>query len=191
MMHLKLIDLKTGTKQLRLSRLNNCPLFIASCLLLFSFLSVNVSAQESAITTFILVRHAEKVADGSKDPELTEQGHSRALRLADMLQRQPIAAIFSTNFKRTQNTVAALAQKVGLQVQLYEPFKDEEITKMIELYKGKTIVIVGHSNNVPWIANLLLGQKTFEDYKDNYYENILIVNVGEKGTQTSTLQIKY
>ena len=159
--------------------------------LFFLFFTLQVVAQDKTITTFILVRHAEKVADGSKDPELTEQGKARALRLADMLQRQPIAAIYSTGFKRTMNSVNPLAQKFSLPVQQYEAFKESEILKMLELHQGKTVVVVGHSNNIPWIANLLLGKKEFEDYHDGYYENILIVNVLEKGVNATTLQIKY
>lgn len=148
-------------------------------------------AQEKKITTFILVRHAEKVADGSKDPELSEVGKARAQRLADLLHKQEIAAIYSTNYKRTMNTVTPLAEKLGVKIQSYEPFKEDVILKMIEENRGKTIVVVGHSNNVPWIANLLLGTKQFGDYDESYYENVLIVNVLEKGVYATTLQIKY
>lgn len=157
------------------------------CLVAFATLQ----AQEKSITTFILVRHAEKVADGSKDPELNEQGKARAERLADMLYKQSVAAIYSTNYKRTRNTVDPLSKKLGIEVQSYEPFKEDVIVKMIEQHKGKTIVLVGHSNNIPWIANLLLGKKEFGDYDESYYENMLIVNVAEKGVYATTLQIKY
>ncbi len=149
------------------------------------------AAQERQLTTFILIRHAEKVADGSKDPELTEQGQARAQRLANMLKRQPIAAIYSTNFKRTINTVKPLADKLGQSILPYEAFKDEEIVKMVNQHKGKTIVVVGHSNNIPWIANTLLGTKEFGDYDEGYYENVLIVNVIEKGVNGSTIQLSY
>lgn len=158
-----------------------------------------VLAQDKKVTTFILVRHAEKEANAAtmqggvqnKDTELSEAGKARALRLADMLQRQEIAAIYSTNYKRTLNTVNPLAEKLGIKVQQYEPFKEEVILKMLEEHRGKTVVIVGHSNNIPWIANYLLGTKQFGDYDESYYENMLIVNVVEKGVSASTLQIKY
>lgn len=156
-----------------------------------------IKAQQNKVTTFILVRHAEKEANAetmqgtqNKDPELSEAGKARALRLADMLQRQEIAAIYSTNYKRTRNTVNPLAEKLGVKIQQYEPFKEAEILKMLEEHKGKTIVVVGHSNNIPWIANLLLNTKQFGDYDESYYENMLVVNVVEKGV-ASTLQIKY
>jgi 2,3-bisphosphoglycerate-dependent phosphoglycerate mutase len=150
-----------------------------------------IHAQKQKITTFILVRHAEKVADGSKDPELSEVGKARAQRLMDLLQRQEIDAIYSTNYKRTMNTVTPLAEKLGMTIQPYEAFKEDVIGNMIEAHQGKTIVVVGHSNNVPWIANLLLGTKQFGDYDESYYENVLIVNVLDKGVYATTLQIKY
>ena len=164
-----------------------------SCLLVICIVAClqPSQAQEKKITTFILVRHAEKVADGSKDPELSEVGKARAQRLSELLHKQEIAAIYSTNYKRTMNTVTPLAEKLGMKIQSYEPFKEDVIVKMIAENQGKTIVVVGHSNNVPWIANLLLGTKQFGDYDESYYENVLIVNVVEKGVYATTLQIKY
>jgi len=44
------------------------------------------AAQDTSVTTIFLVRHAEKVPDGSADPALTEGGHQRALALADLLE---------------------------------------------------------------------------------------------------------
>jgi broad specificity phosphatase PhoE len=167
------------------------PLQIVLCLVIFFVLGNSAHAQDKQVTTFILVRHAEKVADGSKDPELSEVGKARALRLANMLKKQSIAAIYSTNYKRTMNTVKPLAEQLGQTILQYEPFKDDEIVKMASEHKGKTVLIVGHSNNIPWIANTLLGKKEFGDYDESYYENVLIVNVIEKGVNGSTLQISY
>lgn len=169
------------------------------CLLLMLGMIQTAIAQEKTITTFILVRHAEKEVNAAtmqggvatKDPELSEVGKARALRLADMLQRQEIAAIYSTNYKRTLHTVKPLSEKLNIPVQIYEPFKEEALNIMLEKYKGKAIVVVGHSNNIPAIANFLLGEKKFSDYEENYYENILIVNLVDKGANTTTLQIKY
>ncbi len=167
------------------------PLRLLLSLAILFMLSYTAEAQDKQVTTFILVRHAEKVADGSKDPELSEIGKARALRLANMLKKQPIAAIYSTNYKRTMNTVKPLADQLGQTILQYEPFKDEEMVKMVNEHKGKTVLIVGHSNNIPWIANTLLGKKEFGDYDESYYENVLIVNVIEKGVSGSTLQISY
>lgn len=139
----------------------------------------NVSAQDNTKpTTFILIRHAEKGDDGTKDPPLSEEGNKRAARLTETLKSTGVTAIYSTNFKRTKSTVAPLAQAKNLEVKIYEPVKEEELKKIIESNKGGTVVIVGHSNTTPWSANFLAGTK-LENFTDAEYSNILIITFYE------------
>src|SRR4051812_14663267 len=63
-----------------------------------------------ATPTLFLVRHAEKASDGGNDPGLSAAGQQRAQALARMLKDAGIAAIFTTEFKRTQATAAPLAE---------------------------------------------------------------------------------
>lgn len=150
-----------------------------------------VQAQEHSLTTLILVRHAEKAVDGTKDPELSEQGKQRAVRLAEMLVNQPIAAIYTTNFKRTRLTALPLSEKLKLPIQSYEPLKEEEIKRMIQEHRGKTIVVVGHSNTTPWVANVCIGENRYADFEDSNYGTVLIVTVEEKGKNATALRIQY
>ena len=87
---------------------------IISLLILILF-GLNVKSQD--LTTFILVRHAEKAFDGTKDPALTEVGKDRSLRLASLLQKQEVAALYSTPFKRTQVTLIPIAQGQQLSIE--------------------------------------------------------------------------
>jgi 2,3-bisphosphoglycerate-dependent phosphoglycerate mutase len=142
--------------------------------------SVNVLyAQE--ITTVILLRHAEKMADGSKDPQLTEEGKARAARLANLLKDTKVDAIFSTTLKRTQNTVAPLALSKGITVLPYQAMNGEAIDDLLRDFKGKTIVICGHSNTTPWTINYLIGKEEYKDFADSDYDNLVIVDLTEKG----------
>lgn len=129
-----------------------------------------VCVEASAQTTFILVRHAEK-ENVANDPGLTTQGQDRAQRLADMLQSQKIDGIYSTNFNRTKSTVKPLADSKGLQITTYE--KQPDVASL----KG-TIVICGHSNTIPALANMLLGKEQFKTFDDSDYGNILIIKDG-------------
>jgi 2,3-bisphosphoglycerate-dependent phosphoglycerate mutase len=152
-----------------------------NAILIFA-LSISVltaTAQKSTITTFILVRHAEKVIDGTKDPELKPEGTERAARLSVMLSNTPVDAIYATNFKRTKNTVSPLASARNLLVQNYEALEVKEIESMLKKYAGGTIVISGHSNTIPWTANLLIGKQEYGDFADDDYGNILIISVVE------------
>lgn len=143
------------------------------------------------LTTFILIRHAEKGNDGTEDPDLTEQGIARAEKLSAMLQNTPIAAIYATNYKRTRNTVAPLAKIHDTKVQPYETFKPEVIEDMLEKHRGGTVLISGHSNTTPWTANLLTGTETYKDYAESEYGIILIVTVIGVGKGASVTRINY
>lgn len=154
-------------------------------------LTAPVSFSQKKITTFILLRHAEKGSDDPKDPELKPEGVERANRVVKMLEKTTVDAIYSTTFKRTRNTVAPLAKEKGLDILAYEAFKVEEIEKMIEKHAGGTVVISGHSNNIPWIANLLIGKEELKDYEDTDYGNMLIVSVVEKGKVAKVTWLSY
>lgn len=68
------------------------------------------SFAQQPVTTFILVRHAEKdMTQSTPDPDLSAEGHARARRLALLFEKTEIAAVYSTPFKRTRQTVEPLA----------------------------------------------------------------------------------
>jgi broad specificity phosphatase PhoE len=146
---------------------------------------------ESEITTFILLRHAEKVIDGTDDPDLTAEGVERAERVAFMLKATDVDAIYSTNYKRTRNTVAPLAESKNIQVLPYEAHNPDIIDMMVNSHRGKTIVICGHSNNIPWTANLLTGTESLKDFREDDYDNMLIVSVPEKGKMAKVMWLSY
>ncbi len=113
-------------------------------------------------TTVFLVRHAEKEAEGA-DPSLNEAGRKRAKTLADVIADAGITAIFSSEFRRTQQTAAPLAGRLGLEVTII-PAKELEalVARARELRPGSRALIVGHSNTVPAAASRLTGAKAAE-----------------------------
>ncbi len=143
------------------------------------------------ITTFILIRHAEKGDDRTKDPDLTEAGKQRSIRLVEMLKDQSIDAIYSTAFKRTQNTVAPLADSKKLKVLTYEAFKPGDIDAILSKHKGGTVIICGHSNSIPWTINYLVGKEQYKDFEDKEYENFVAVSVVEKGKVAKVTWLNY
>ena len=146
------------------------------CVLALSLFAFTVLAQQK-VTTVILIRHAEKVMDGSPDPDLTESGRNRAVLLADLLSKTKIDAIYSTHYKRTENTVAPLAQRHGLIVQNYDGGKMPEVDAMLAKHQGGMIVICGHSNTTPAIINYLTGHKgEFKNFDDADYGNLVVVS---------------
>lgn len=144
-----------------------------------------------ASTTFILVRHAEKADDGTRNPSLNEMGQERAANLAEILSKQEIAALYSTPYKRTQETLQPLADNMKLEVQDYDPYsKGEWLAELYKMHEGKTVVISGHSNTIPSLANALLGTETFQQFDEKEYSNLIIV-VGTKVGEGKLVRLSY
>jgi 2,3-bisphosphoglycerate-dependent phosphoglycerate mutase len=148
-------------------------------------------AQHTAITTIILMRHAEKISDGTDDPDLKPEGVQRANRLAALLENTAIDAIYSTRFKRTKNTVAALAKEKGKDIQVYESLKADALQKLVAQYSGGTIVIAGHSNTVPAMVNALIGKEEYKTFDDTDYGNLFIVTVVGSGKAAKATLLHY
>lgn len=143
------------------------------------------------LTTFILVRHAEKATDGTDDPDLLPEGVDRAARLTELLKETQIDGIYTTRFKRTRATVTPLAAKKKMDIKSYESFKAEEIENMLQTHKGGTVLIAGHTNNIPWTANLLIGKESYKEYNETEYGIILIVSVAEFGKVAKVIRLNY
>ena len=133
-------------------------------------------------TTFILVRHAEKADDGTRNPPLNGQGEARAKELADLLSNQEVAALYSTPFIRTEETLQPIAEAKNLDVKSYDPFaKEEWLNELIREHTEGTVIISGHSNTIPNLANALLGTETFEQFDESDYSNLIIIVADEVG----------
>src|SRR5687767_7650121 len=96
---------------------------ISGLILLLILVFIQAWAQhDKKITTFILVRHAEKADDGTDDPDLKPEGYERASKIVSMFKNTSIDAIYSTRYKRAKNTVTPLAREKGMEIMLYEAF---------------------------------------------------------------------
>ncbi len=154
------------------------------------FLTLACSRPEQP-TTFILIRHAEKANDGTDNPDLKAEGRKRARRLAELLLDTEVTAIYATNFNRTRQTVEPLATAKKIPVKQYEAFQAEEIEKMLDEHQGETVVVCGHTNNIPWTANLLTGTDDLQEYDESQYGIFLVVTVVEKGSKAKILRLNY
>jgi broad specificity phosphatase PhoE len=117
-----------------------------------------------------LVRHAEKmVIEGERDPPLSPRGLARAEALAVMLGPEQPDTIYSTDFIRTRDTVAPLAELNGIQVTIVDPRDTESQIAAILSGCGQRIVVVGHSNTVPaLIHGLGVEEAIVLDEKNSY-----------------------
>ena len=130
---------------------------------------------ESKLSTIILVRHAEKGEDGTKDPSLSDKGKQRADLLAHFLKDVSIDAFYATPYKRAIETITPLAKANGKEVLTYNPTDRNSFSEMIQAGKGKKIVIAGHSNTVPPMVNALIRKNEFNNMDENDYGKIWFI----------------
>ena len=151
----------------------------------------SLHGQDIRITTFILVRHAEKANDGTRDPALSPEGAERSGKLAALFAETIVGAVYSTNYKRTRNTVTPIAEAKAIEIRSYEATSMAAIDEMLDDHVGETIIVAGHSNTIPAIANHLLGRKEFSDYDESDYGNILIVTVVGNPRTAAVIRLRY
>jgi phosphohistidine phosphatase SixA len=118
-------------------------------------------------TTVVLVRHAERLSD-ERDPGLSEIGIAHADRLADILERAGIAAIYVSEARRTRETAAPVAARTGVEPQVIDAERHQRLLRRLKWrHRSEVVLVVGHSNTVPLIAAGLgaeIGVVDAEDY---------------------------
>ena len=140
----------------------------------------------------ILVRHAEKkiVPPENKDPDLSPAGQARAEELARMFGDTGIAAIYVTQYKRTQQTVKPLADRLGLTAIRIDAKETKELVKQIRSRNaGQVIFIAGHNNSVPEII-AAMGGPQLSIIPETEFDNLYILIVQGDGS-ARLLKMKY
>jgi len=147
----------------------------ALALFLLLFVSVSMASAQPVV---VIVRHAEKAANSGNDPELSSAGRARADVLARILKDSGITAVFTTEFKRTQETAAPTATLIGVTATVV-PAKDTAglVAKLHQL-NGNALV-VAHGDTIPNIIKVL-GIDRPINIPDEDYSELLIVTLGDK-----------
>jgi broad specificity phosphatase PhoE len=155
--------------------------------------STRATAQETVSPmTVILVRHAEKkvVPPENKDPDISDEGVKRAEELAKMFADAGIGAIYTSQYKRTQQTVKPLVEKLGIAAAIIEAQKTPELIKHIRAQKpGQVVFVAGHNNTVPEVIAALGGPK-LPIIPETQYDNLYILTINSDGS-TKLLKLKY
>jgi broad specificity phosphatase PhoE len=151
----------------------------------FLLITLNVFAQSAdnpaPETTLILVRHAEKIDDGTRNPHLSKEGKARAVRLADILLKEHnVSAIYSTPYNRTKETASPIADSLDLEIKEYGLTDPKALVQtIIDTNKGTDVLIVGHSNTTPLLVNLSVGEQRFKQLDEKAYGDMFIVTITE------------
>lgn len=151
-----------------------------------SFLALGACASSSAPpeTTIYLVRHAEKQT--GPDPDLTVVGRARADILSRELQNAGLTEIWSTDTTRTIETAKPTANSTSLPIQIYDAGRQDVFAKRLKATPG-TMLVVGHSNTIPDLVDLLGGKPGAPIVEATEYDRLYVVTV-TKGRVKSELR---
>jgi 2,3-bisphosphoglycerate-dependent phosphoglycerate mutase len=164
----------------------------------FTFLVLANTQILAQKTTFILLRHAEKdssVTADKRNPDLSEAGKKRAESLFKIIEKYKPQEIFSTIYLRTRATVTPLAFQLfppfRLQIQFYDATEQDVFAEKLLKTKSKCVVVIGHSNTIPELANLLVKEKKYKDLADTEYGKIWIIQVNHKKSKIKSEIVEY
>ncbi len=145
--------------------------------------------QDSTTAVFFLVRHAEKAK--GQNPGLTDEGRLRAHRLASILGEAGLEVGFTTAYNRCISTINPLAMRYKLPVVGYEADRQEElIDTLFAKNPGARVLIVGHSNTIPRLLNVLLGEERYENMPEELYDRLFVV-FSKGRAQSQVLEFSY
>ena len=143
------------------------------CGFAFCSLALNSTAQPHAI---FLVRHAERAGisgAAASDTRLSAAGRARAQALANTLRNATITAIYTTEYRRTQETAAPLANSLGIQPEVV--FADDTSTLIAKISARRgNVLVVGHSNTLPQIIRAL-GILSRITIAESEYDNLFLI----------------
>lgn len=144
-----------------------------AALLLWGALAATCAAEPH---TIFLVRHAERAPISGateSDTGLSAAGRDRAQALAKALKEAKISAIYTTEYKRTQETAAPLTHSLGVQPEVVSAGETARLVAKLKASQGN-VLVVGHSNSLPQIISAL-GVSSPMTIAETEYDNLFLV----------------
>lgn len=153
------------------------------------------SPPTAAPTVVILVRHAEKAPAPANDPVLDSIGTRRAETLLDVVRDAKVTAVYTTPYARTRLTAQPVTTSLGLVPNVVEvrggtPAHVRAVAdRVLAEQRGRTSLVVGHSNTIPLIVRALGGVAP-DQLEDHEYDNLFIVTIPASG-EVTTVRARY
>ena len=154
------------------------------------FFLISIISHSQEVTTYYFIRHAEKLRVNKTDrnPNLNSKGLKRAEAWKEIFSNISFDAIYSTDYTRTRLTAKPTADSKNLPILIYNP-RDLYSKAFQNQTKGKTILVVGHSNTTNVFANKVVGFEKYQEIKDNNNSNLYIVTLTDKKASSVLLKI--
>ncbi|MDE0005476.1 MAG: phosphoglycerate mutase family protein [Rhodospirillaceae bacterium] len=175
--------------QRRRSRLVPVTGFVLVCVGLAWFF------EQQATTTIIFVRHTDTAIDAGVDAPLSRLGQQRAELLADVIQDIDVVAgvdaIYASEHRHTQETAAAVAGRLELDVSIRDPYEVVPfMAQVLRQHKGEIVLIVTLGDALAPLVEELHGSKNIPTFGPDDYDDIYIVTIPWFG-KVKTLRMHY
>ena len=149
----------------------------------FFLISVNISLGQK-VTSYYLIRHAEKVLTNpnNPNPHLTVKGQKRSLEWKKIFEKIHFDRIYSTSYHRTLETAKPIADERNIEIEKYAPYNlfNENFRKK---NIGRTSLVVGHSNTTPVLANKIIGKDIYSSIDERIHGYLFFIEIiGKKIT---------
>jgi broad specificity phosphatase PhoE len=172
------------------------PLWLLAMIGVFMLAMAFAYWNSATTTTIVVIRHAEKQVGAISDAPLSPQGEVRASRLAQMFgdseQFGRVKRIYVTDTRRTQQTAAGLAQRLGLTPAVVTAKSDsrELARRILRENRGGRALVIAHSNTVPEIVAALARIDDVPPMGDEEFDTLYVITVPTIG-KVSVLRLKY
>jgi len=160
----------------------------ALCAAALAVLPAAAFAQE-----IILVRHAELQAGAMAAPKnvpLSPAGKERAQRLAALLRDSGVAAIYVTDFSRTNETALPLSQELARPLTVISKGDQQDLAGRLQKnHGGQVVLVVGHTDTLPELIKGL-GHPDSVKIEAQDYGNVFVITP-RAGAAPAFLRLRY
>jgi hypothetical protein len=137
-----------------------------------------LDANSGTPTTVILIRHAER----DNFFILTDKGHERAKALIEAIGDMGISAIYSPDLERDLDTVAPLANHLGINIALVPRISAAVVEKIVSdiltRHPGELVLLVGNGSGNLRLLHQRLGGTGEGPYR---YGDLFIYTIPDQG----------
>ncbi|WP_306591732.1 phosphoglycerate mutase family protein [Geothrix sp. 21YS21S-4] len=141
-----------------------------------------LAAQE---TTVVVLRHAERQSFLDQDSPLSDAGLRRAAALPPQLAGFKPAALYASDRKRTQQTLAPFAAQSGVAPLVRSADGTEALAaEILRERRGQTVIVCWHHDLVKKLARGLGVKGPLPYWSLDTYDRLWIISVPAQGAPT-------
>jgi len=125
------------------------PIWLTALAVLVVAVIALVVYRSAGTTMFIVVPAAESTLGSIRDAPLSPEGELRADQLAQLFASAAapgrVVAIYVSSMRRTQQTAAPLAMRLGIEPVVAADSADATVAQALRAHRGETVMIVSSS----------------------------------------------